>query len=271
MTLFDERQPEELDPQYEELMSLLQQANLDPMLVDPHERAHILSQARARLFPTDPEIFKLEHVTAPALREAGFFPSNPTALSNKQQHGRRLLHVLNMLAAALVVVVLLGGYLLLFQNRLPSTANHPVNATQTYATSTAQVIPTANSYDNFVATNGIMFGFDAQHTHFNPFEHILIPTTVGGLTKKWAYDTGSSVISSPTVTGGVVYIGCVCGYMYALDAATGMKKWAYSTGGSQVGDDPAVVGGVVYFGAVESDNLYALDATTGAKKWTYQT
>jgi outer membrane protein assembly factor BamB len=142
-----------------------------------------------------------------------------------------------------------------------------------YTASTTLLITgsATQAYASFVATNGIMYGFDAQHTHFNPFEHILNPTTVGGLTKKWAYDMSSSVISSPTVAGGVVYIGCVCGYMYALDAATGTKKWAYSTGGSQVGDDPAVVGGVVYFGSVESHTLYALDAATGAKKWTYQT
>jgi outer membrane protein assembly factor BamB len=127
------------------------------------------------------------------------------------------------------------------------------------------------TYDSFVATNGIMYGFDAQHTHFNPFEHWLTPTTVGGLTKKWAYDLGASVISSPTVAGGVVYIGCVCGYLYALDAATGSKEWAYSTGGSQIADVPAVVGGVVYFGTIESHTLYALDAVTGAKRWAYRT
>jgi len=127
------------------------------------------------------------------------------------------------------------------------------------------------TYASFVATNGIMFGFDAQHTHFNPFEHILNPTTVGGLTKKWTYQAEGTVFSSPAVAGGVVYVGCSCGYLYALDAATGKKKWAYWTGGSQVNDSPAVVGGVVYFASGEDHTLHALDAATGKKKWAYQT
>jgi hypothetical protein len=126
------------------------------------------------------------------------------------------------------------------------------------------------AYASFVATNGIMFGFDAQHTHFNPFEHILNPTTVGGLTKQWAYWTGGTVFSSPAVAGGVVYVGSGDGNVYALNAATGAKQWAYWTGGSQVTNSPAVVGGVVYFGS-EDNTLYALNAATGAKQWTYRT
>jgi glucose dehydrogenase len=256
MKPIDERQPEEQDPQYEELMTLLQKVNLDPRLVDPQERTRILAQARTRLFQTNPEIFKPEHIAAPALREPGSFPSKLTALAGKPLRGRRLPHVLTLLAAVLVVAVLFGASLLLFQYRHPVTNTHFTKVTGTYA--------------NSVATNGIMFGFDAQHTHFNPFEHVLNPTTVGGLKKKWASAIGGSIVSSPTVAGGVVYIGCVCGYLYALDAVTGMKKWTYPTG-SQVVDVPAVVGGVVYFGTAESHTLYALDAATGAKKWTYQT
>jgi hypothetical protein len=138
MKPIDERQPEEQNPQYDELITLLQQASLDPMLVDPQERAHILSQARARLFPTDPEIFKPEHMAAPALRELGSFSSKPTALADKPLRGRRLLHVLNMLAAVLVIAALLGASLLLFQHRLPLTGNHVTNATQTYASFVAK-------------------------------------------------------------------------------------------------------------------------------------
>ncbi len=56
MKPIDERQPEEQDPEYEELMTLLQNVNLDPRLVDPQERARILSQARTRLFQTNKQI-----------------------------------------------------------------------------------------------------------------------------------------------------------------------------------------------------------------------
>ena len=126
-----------------------------------------------------------------------------------------------------------------------------------------------HTYASFVATNGIMFGFDAQHVHFNPFEHMLNPTTVGGLTKQWAYNTVGSVFSSPAVAGGTLYVGSADGNVYAIDAASGTKKWAYQTGNT-VGDDPAVVGGVVYVGS-EDHTLYALNAASGAKKWAYQT
>jgi len=237
----DERQPEEQDSQYDELMTLLQKANLNPMLVDPQERAHILSQARARLFPTDPEIFKPEHLAAPLLRELGSFPSKPKTLADKPQRGKRLLHVLNMLAAVLVIAALLGASLLFFQHRLPLTRNHVTNATQTYA--------------SFVAKNGIMFGFDAQHTNANPFEQILNPTTVGHLKEKWAYQTRGQISSSPAVVGGVVYVGSADGNVYALDATSGAKKWAYRTG-SPIDPSPAVAGGVVYVGS-SNMNMYA--------------
>ena len=145
---------------------------------------------------------------------------------------------------------------------------------RTHYTASATILITGRgptqTYASFVATNGIMFGFDAQHTHFNPFEHILNPTTVGGLTKKWTYQAEGTVFSSPVVAGGVVYVGCSCSYLYALDAATGAKKWAYWTGGSQVTDSPAVVGGVVYFSS-DDGTLHALDAATGMIKWAYQT
>jgi outer membrane protein assembly factor BamB len=251
----DERQPEEQDPQYDELMTLLQHASLDPMLVDPQERAHILSQARARLFTTDPEIFKPEHMAASTLRERGSFPSKPTTLADKPLRGRRLLRLLNMLAAVLVIAALLGASLLLFQHRLPLPGNHVTNATQTYA--------------SFVAKNGIMFGFNAQHTNANPFEQILNPTTVGHLTKKWAYQTRGQIGSSPAVTGNVVYVGAGDGNIYALDAVSGVKKWAFRTG-NNVASSPAVVGGVVYVGSADG-NVYALDAASGAKKWAYRT
>jgi outer membrane protein assembly factor BamB len=177
------------------------------------------------------------------------------------------------LAAVLIVVALLGASFLLFQHRLPSTGNHLTGVTQTHATTTARVLPTARataaSYDSFVTINGIMFGFDARHTHVNPYERILNPTTVGGLTKKWAFPTGGSVLSSPIVANGVVYIGCVCGYVYALDIASGAKKWAYHTGG-QVASLPAVVGGVVYIGSIEDHTFYALNAASGTRKWAYK-
>ena len=56
-------------------------------------------------------------------------------------------------------------------------------------------------------TNWAQFHFDNCLTGFNPYETILSPATVGNLTVKWSYPTGSVVFSSPSVVNGVVYIG----------------------------------------------------------------
>jgi outer membrane protein assembly factor BamB len=46
----------------------------------------------------------------------------------------------------------------------------------------------------------------------------------------------------------VVYVGSDDGNVYALDAASGTKKWAYPIGGMD--SSPAVADGVVYVGAL---------------------
>jgi serine/threonine-protein kinase len=77
--------------------------------------------------------------------------------------------------------------------------------------------------------------------------------------KRWAFDTGGTVEGTPTVADGVVYIGSFDHNVYALDAVTGNKKWSYATGG-RVRSSPAVVDGVVYVGG-QDHNVYALDVT----------
>jgi PQQ-like domain len=260
MKPFDERLPEEQDPHYEELIALLRQANLNPLLVDPTRRAQILSRARARLMQANPGFSLREDMSMAEMRELGSTPSTPKVRGGKQDQRGRLVHLLHVLAAVLVVAALLGSSLLLLQHRLAPTGDHATGASQTSSTATAQGIPTArataNSYASFVATNGTMFGFDAQHTNANPYERILNPRTVGGLTKQWIYQTGTIIYSSPAVAGGVVYIGSQNFNVYALDAASGVKKWAYQTHGPIFFSSTTVANGRVYAGSVDG-NLYA--------------
>ncbi len=149
----------------------------------------------------------------------------------------------------------------------------PLTAAQATATAhtqiTATVTAAANAYATYVLTHGIMFGFDAQHTHGNPYEQILNAKTVSGLTKQWAINPGSTLYSSPAVVNGVVYVGSENGNLYAIDAASGGKKWAYHTG-NRIESSPAVVNGVVYVGSYDG-NLYAINAISGSKKWAYTT
>ena len=77
--------------------------------------------------------------------------------------------------------------------------------------------------------------------------------------KKWTYRTDSQMFSSPTVANGVVYVGSSRGNVYALDAATGAKKWAYPIGGMD--SSPAVADGVVYVGALGGVYAFHLPGT----------
>ncbi len=58
-------------------------------------------------------------------------------------------------------------------------------------------------------------------------------------------------------------------HVYALDATTGEKRWAFKTN-DVVHASPAVANGVVYIGSWDR-NLYALDLATGRERWRFQT
>ena len=86
----------------------------------------------------------------------------------------------------------------------------------------------------------------------------------------WSYTTGGRIATIPAVANGTVYVSSFDGDIYALDATTGAKDWAFSYGTAPVpfAISPALARGVVY---VTSPNevIYALDAQTGAKLWSY--
>ena len=49
---------------------------------------------------------------------------------------------------------------------------------------------------------------------------------------RWKYSTGELIgESSPAISGGVVYIGDLGGSVHAVNAADGMRKWIFKTGG----------------------------------------
>src|SRR4029077_13090322 len=91
--------------------------------------------------------------------------------------------------------------------------------------------------------------------------------------EKWRFKTGEDheiynqvgIQSSAAVMDGVVYFGCRDSNFYALDAATGQKKWAFNNKGSWVITSPAVADGKVYFATSDTALFYALDAKSGAQ------
>lgn len=75
-------------------------------------------------------------------------------------------------------------------------------------------------------------------------------------------------LSSPLVVGGTVYVGSGDGHVYALDAASGARRWAFRTG-EVVHASPAWADGLVVVGCWNG-RVYALDAATGAERWHFQ-
>jgi outer membrane protein assembly factor BamB len=87
--------------------------------------------------------------------------------------------------------------------------------------------------------------------------------------KRWTQRTGGPISSSPAVAGGVVFIGSADGKVYAMDAATGKIRWTHATGAA-VNSSPAVAGGTVYVGS-DNGNVYALSEATGKTRWMQDT
>ena len=157
--------------------------------------------------------------------------------------------------AGLATVAVAGSGMAIFLHERPSTQPQPSQN------------PTVGSLNPAINSLGAMFGFNPQHTRFNPDEHILSPTSVSRLVLYWTATTGSSIHSSPAVANGMVYVGS--DKLYAFNATTGKTLWTASTGAG-IGSSPAVASGVVYIGC-DDHKLYAFNAITGEPLWTVST
>jgi outer membrane protein assembly factor BamB len=117
--------------------------------------------------------------------------------------------------------------------------------------------------------NWSQFHFDPCHTGYNPYETILSPANVGNLVLAWnVQQPGEAVYTSPAVINGVVYFGSSSGdgLVYAVNAATGDRKWTKDCGGfSNEAGSPAVAYGRVYVACRSA--VLALDASTGQVLW----
>jgi outer membrane protein assembly factor BamB len=137
------------------------------------------------------------------------------------------------------------------------------------------------------------FLYDAGHTSYNAGATAITPSSVANLVRDWQWKTPASpnsgpnhLLASPTVVGGVVYIGAEDGYFYAVSEATQTVLWSKFlgidpglksagscvkrtkgiTGTATVAKDPSTGKRTVYVNAPDG-YLYALDASTGAVVW----
>ncbi len=86
---------------------------------------------------------------------------------------------------------------------------------------------------------------------------------------KWKFKTRSKIVSSPAVSGGVVYIGSADHSLYALNVTDGSLRWKFAAKGA-VNSSPAVADGAVYFLSLDG-NVYAVDSESGKLKWSFKT
>jgi outer membrane protein assembly factor BamB/serine/threonine protein kinase len=156
-----------------------------------------------------------------------------------------------LLVGLAVLVVVVGAGILLIP-----LLTHPGS------TGVSNQAPTTTSPASLATSNGAMFGFDLQRTHFNPNEHTLTPTNVSGLVPDWTFTSGGFIDSSPAISNGMLYIGSDDHHLYAFKTSCGSPNctpvWTGSTG-DLVRSSPAVANGMVYVGSFDH-KLYAFKA-----------
>ncbi|MEO7019263.1 MAG: PQQ-binding-like beta-propeller repeat protein [Ktedonobacteraceae bacterium] len=80
----------------------------------------------------------------------------------------------------------------------------------------------------------------------------------------WRYQTGDAVASLPTVSDSVLYTGSSDGFVCALRTQDGSVLWRYQTGGA-ISSKAILADGIVYIGG--SNGLFALQANNGSLAW----
>ena len=88
--------------------------------------------------------------------------------------------------------------------------------------------------------------------------------------KKFGFDR-RAVQSSAAIANRSVYVGSRDGAIYALDEATGQRRWRVSHRGSWVIGSPAVSGGMVFVGSSDGHFVQALDPESGREIWNLPT
>jgi outer membrane protein assembly factor BamB len=138
--------------------------------------------------------------------------------------------------------------------------------------------------------NWTSYLFDASHASYNASSTAITSANAGSLTASWTWmppappipALGRAITSSPTVYGGVIYIGANNGSFYALNESTGAILWSDFVGyvtshnpacgnrgfvsTATVATDPTTKVPTVYVAGADG-YLSAFNAATGAVVW----
>ncbi|WP_319579842.1 PQQ-binding-like beta-propeller repeat protein [uncultured Methanospirillum sp.] len=86
----------------------------------------------------------------------------------------------------------------------------------------------------------------------------------------WKNNIHNRVYHTPVVEDHIVYFGDDVGFLSALDAQTGEKKWISHVDSFMVGGSPAISKGILYIGGADG-YLVAVNALNGSILWKYKT
>lgn len=92
------------------------------------------------------------------------------------------------------------------------------------------------------------------------------PVPTGRLYRDWRFDSGGELYSSPAIADGMLYIGSKSGFLYAIDAETGVERWHVDLGQYIVRSSPAIAGDRIY--VTNGYELIALARDTGERLWS---
>ena len=236
--------------------------------------------------------------SSPAPAESRSLWQNPPALPTfvpirprprlRGRTGREIIAWLVNSLVVLLITLVVGAFLSSLLQNLTPGSHHPVASSQYQSAPGSAAIETRNpptpgststgpqnpyipdpapteTYNQAVATSGIMAGFDAQHSKHNPYETILGVNNVARLVPAWQQQEFSGTFSSPMVVNGTIYVANDFNEVYAFNAAGGQQEWS-TTIKPAIESSPAVANGSVYLG-LGGNSFYTFDARTGHQKW----
>jgi eukaryotic-like serine/threonine-protein kinase len=111
--------------------------------------------------------------------------------------------------------------------------------------------------------SAVMFRSEANHSGVFQTEEV---KTFGGL--QWRFQTNGTVNSSPVIFGKALYIGSSDGFVYVLDAVSGVEKWRFNAN-SPINSAPAVQNNNVYI-TTRDGRLLAINISTQKLLWEFK-
>ena len=85
--------------------------------------------------------------------------------------------------------------------------------------------------------------------------------------KLWSFETGAPVSASPVSDGALVLVSSRSYDVYALDAITGEPRWNRYLWYSWIESTPVLQDGMAWFGSSDASKVFAVELRTGRSRW----